>query len=345
MHPKSLVAVSCLVAAVLSHAGPEPLTYSHPVLRAPSAIPAGPFMDSAIRKLSVYTQETRRLEDSAAKSCLAKASSSGFSDPVEFEACQKAAQALVAKREQSTSYFRARVEQETFRNRIAGWTFAPVLDLKQADEYYGFDSSKLRAASEVDFSFSEMARPSVGVVAWEDYLLLFRYSLSLHLPSGEEATASDRNRSALDRIATTGGSVSPKVAFPFLTYVAPDKHLALELQAAVPVEVPGMGTVQQDIAAHVQAGVGGSALLVGRRDVLGVLLVGDLKYVYGLTKNWRDQLRFYNDDGFGLARGGVGLQVYNHISVVATFQAGIGEDVTDVVAADYPVGVSISITR
>lgn len=345
MNAKRLLAVSCAAAGVLSHAGPEPLTYSNPVLRSPSVIPAGPFMDSAVRKLAAFRQETRRLEDSAAKACLAKASASGFSDPGEFETCQKGGQELVAKREQSSSFFRTRVEQETFRDRIKGWTFAPVLDLKQADEYYGSDTNKLRAATEVDFSFSGMSRPSVGVVAWEDHLLLVRYSLGLHIPSGENESPSDRNRSTLDRIATIGGSVSPKVAFPLLTYVAPDKHLALELVAAVPVEVPGMGTVHQDIAAHVQAGLGGSALLVGRRDVLGVLLSGDLKYAYGLTKQWRDQLGFANEDGFGLARGGVGLQIYNRLSVLATFQAGIGEKATDVVAADYPVGVTISITR
>lgn len=344
MKSKRLVVLT-LLAGLSCHAGPEPLTYSNPVLRNPSVIPAGPFMDSAVRKLASFRQETRRLEDSAAKVCLAKASASGFSDPVEFETCQKGGQELVAKREQSSGFFRSRVEQEAFRRRITGWTFAPVLDLKEADEFYGFDSSRLRAASEMDFSFSAMARPSVGVVAWEDHLLLVRYSLSIHLPSGEEATVSDKNRSVLDRVATTGGSVSPKLAFPVLTYAGADKHLALEFQAALPVDVPGMGTVHKDMAAHIQAGFGGSALLVGRRDVLGVLLVGDLKYVYGLSKEWRDQLGFANDDGFGLARGGVGLQVYNHISVLATFQAGIGEGATDAVAADYPVGVSVSITR
>ncbi|QQS05918.1 MAG: hypothetical protein IPK50_03275 [Fibrobacterota bacterium] len=318
MKSKRLVVLT-LLAGLSCHAGPEPLTYSNPVLRNPSVIPAGPFMDSAVRKLASFRQETRRLEDSAAKVCLAKASASGFSDPVEFETCQKGGQELVAKREQSSSYFRSLVSQEAFRRRILGWTFVPVLDLKEADEFYGFDSSRLRAASEVDFSFSDMDRPLVGVVAWEDYLLLVRYSLSIQLPPGDQLSGAP----ALQAIAGTGGSVSPKLGFPLLTYASADKHLALEAQAALPIDLPGRGSIHRDMAVHVQAGLGGTALLVGRRDVLGVLVTGDLKYVYGLSSQWRQKLGFANDDGFGLARGGVGLQVYNHISVLATFQAGL----------------------
>lgn len=344
MEPKNLLAFT-LVAGVACYAGLEPLTYSNPVVRNPSVIPQGPFMDSAVQKLEGFRLETRRLEDSASKVCLTKASATGFSDPAAFESCQKGSQELIAKREQSSEFFRNRVQQESFRRHILGWTAIPVRSLDQADFYYGFDRERLRAASEVDFSFSGMARPSVGVVAWEDYLLLFRYSLSLHLPSGEDQTISDKNRSVLDRISTVGGSVSPKVEFPLLTYAGADKHLSLEFRGAVPFDIPGMGTVHKDVVGHLQAGVGGSALLVGRRDVLGVILTGDAKYLYGFSKEWRDQLGFANEDGFGLARGGIGLQVYNRLTVLAGTQLGLGGKAGDVVAADYPVSFSVSISR
>lgn len=343
MESRTIVALA--LAAAAAQAGMAPPTYTNPRLRAPVAIPPGPFMDSAVQKLDDFRRETSRLEDSASKVCLAKASAAGFADPAGYEDCQRLATSQLARRQQATAFFQSRVEQERFRRRILGWTILPVRDLSQGDDYFAEDSTRLRAASQVEFGFSDLARPDVGIDAWDDHALLFRYGLALHVPGEPLTMASDPQRQILSRLFAEGGSIAPHAALPLLSYAGDSRHMALDLRLALPVDVPGLGTVRGDLAAHGRVGLGGSALLVGRRDVIGVVLSGEASYLYGFSKRWRDQLPFASEDGFGLARGGVGLLIYDRLAVLVHVHAGIGGRTGDVVAEHLPVSVTVSVSR